>query len=110
MSELGLIEMTRKRTRENLNRLLSEPCFYCEGLGSLKSKRTLCFEIFRDLEREAANSKGGDRIYVEVNPEMDSILKEEEQESIIDLEKRLDRRIIILAKADFHIEQYEIST
>jgi ribonuclease G len=110
MSELGLIEMTRKRTRENLNRLLSEPCFYCEGLGSLKSKRTLCFEIFRDLEREAANSMGGDRIYVEVNPEMDSILKEEEQESIIDLEKRLDRRIIILAKADFHIEQYEIST
>jgi len=110
MSELGLIEMTRKRTRENLNRLLSEPCFYCEGLGSLKSKRTLCFEIFRDLEREAANSMGGDRIYVEVNPEMDSILKEEEQESILDLEKRLDRRIIILAKADFHIEQYEIST
>jgi ribonuclease G len=110
MSELGLIEMTRKRTRENLNRLLSEPCFYCEGLGSLKSKRTLCFEIFRDLEREAANSMGGDRIYLEVNPEIDSILKEEEQESIIDLEKRLDRRIIILAKADFHIEQYEIST
>jgi len=110
MSELGLIEMTRKRTRENLNRLLSEPCFYCEGLGSLKSKRTLCFEIFRDLEREAANSMGGDRIYVEVNPEMDSILKEEEQESILDLEKRLDRRIVILAKADFHIEQYEIST
>ena len=110
MSELGLIEMTRKRTRENLNRLLSEPCFYCEGLGSLKSKRTLCFEIFRDLEREAANSMGGDRIYVEVNPEIDSILKEEEQESIIDLEKRLDRRIIILAKADFHMEQYEIST
>jgi ribonuclease G len=110
MSELGLIEMTRKRTRENLNRLLSEPCFYCEGRGSLKSKRTLCFEIFRDLEREAANSMGGDRIYVEVNPEIDSILKEEEQESIIDLEKRLDRRIIILAKADFHMEQYEIST
>jgi len=53
---------------------------------------------------------GGDRIYVEVNPEIDSILKEEEQESIIDLEKRLERRIIILAKADFHMEQYEIST
>lgn len=110
MSELGLIEMTRKRTRENLNRLLSEPCFYCEGLGLLKSKKTICFEIFRDLEREAANSSGGDRIYVEVNPEIDSILKEEEQESIIDLEKKLDRRIIILAKADFHLEQYEISS
>lgn len=52
----------------------------------------------------------GDHIYVEVNPEIDSILKEEEQESIIDLEKRLDRRIIIQAKADFHIEQYEVTT
>src|SRR4030043_1010215 len=52
MSELGLIEMTRKRTRENLNRFLSEPCFYCEGRGSLKAKRTICYELLRDLERE----------------------------------------------------------
>jgi ribonuclease G len=50
MSELGLIEMTRKRTRENLTRLLSEPCSYCEGRGTLKSKKTICCEIFRDLE------------------------------------------------------------
>jgi ribonuclease G len=110
MSELGLIEMTRKRTRENLNRLLCEPCFYCEGRGTLKSKRTICFDIFRDLEREATTSFGGDSIYIEVHPEIDSILKEEEQESIITLEKRLDRRIIILAKPEFHLEQYEIST
>ena len=110
MSELGLIEMTRKRTRENLNRLLCEPCFYCEGRGTLKSKRTISFDIFRDLEREATTSLGGDSIYVEVHPEIDSILKEEEQESIIALEKRLERRIIILSKPDFHLEQYEIST
>jgi ribonuclease G len=109
MSELGLIEMTRKRTRENLNRLLSEPCVYCEGRGTLKSKKTICYEIFRDLERESAISMESSNIYVRVNPEIDQMLKEEEQQSIIDLEKRLNRRIIITAKENFHIEQYEIS-
>ena len=110
MSELGLIEMTRKRTRENLNRLLSESCFYCEGRGSLKSMKTICCEIFRDLERGTATSLEGGNITVKVHPEVDHILKEEEQESILDLEKRINRRIIIQAKENFHIEQYEINT
>jgi ribonuclease G len=109
MSELGLIEMTRKRTRENLNRLLTEPCFYCEGRGILKSRKTICYEIFRDLERENDITIGGDSIYVHVNPEIEDILKEDEQESIIDLERRINRRIIILGQDSFHLEQYEIS-
>ncbi|MBW1766412.1 MAG: Rne/Rng family ribonuclease [Deltaproteobacteria bacterium] len=110
MSELGLIEMTRKRTRENLNRLLCEPCLYCEGKGDLKSKKTICYEIFRDLEREATTSAEDKNIYVQVNPEIDTVLKEEEQRSIMDMEKRINRRIIIISKENFHIEQYEIST
>jgi len=111
MSELGLIEMTRKRTRENLNRLLSESCPYCEGRGTIKSKKTICYEIFRDLEREANNSIVEDgSIYVQVNTEIDNVLKEEEQQSIVDLEKRINRPIIIISKENFHIEQYEIST
>ncbi len=109
MSELGLIEMTRKRTRENLNRLLSESCHYCEGRGTLKSKKTICCEIFRDLEREVATSVENGNIYIQVNPEIDHVLKEEEQESILDMEKRLNRRIIIIAKENFHLEQYEIT-
>ncbi|MCJ7594819.1 MAG: Rne/Rng family ribonuclease [Desulfobacterales bacterium] len=110
MSELGLIEMTRKRTRENLNRFLSEPCFYCEGRGSLKSKKTICYEIFRDLERETTSMMDGESICVYVAPELDQILKEEEQQSIMDLERRINRRIIILAKENLHLEQYEISS
>jgi len=108
MSELGLIEMTRKRTRENLNRFLSEPCFYCEGRGTLKSKRTICYEIFRDLERESMPLTGGNSLYVYVNPAIDQILKEEEQQSIMELEKRINRRIIIVSKDSLHIEQYEV--
>ena len=108
MSELGLIEMTRKRTRENLNRLQTEPCFYCEGRGTLKSKRAICYEIFRDLERESTPFSGDSGIYVYVNPAIDQILKEEEQQSVMELEKRINRRIIIVSKDTLHMEQYEI--
>ena len=111
MSELGLIEMTRKRTRENLSRLLGEPCFYCEGRGTLKSKKTVCYEIFRDLERETSvlGNGAGEKAFVQVNPAIDDLLREEEQQFIVDLEKRINRRIIILGRDKFHLEQYEIS-
>jgi len=110
MSELGLIEMTRKRTRENLNRFLSEPCFYCEGRGSLKTKRTICYEVLRDLERETNIADQVSQVLVHVNPDIARVLKEEEQQSVIDLERRINRRIIILEKENLHLEQYEISS
>ena len=47
ISDLGLVEMTRKRTRESLGRTVYEPCFYCDGTGHLKSKSTICQEVFR---------------------------------------------------------------
>ncbi|MCP4682082.1 MAG: Rne/Rng family ribonuclease [Desulfobacterales bacterium] len=109
MSNLGLIEMTRKRTRANLNRFLTEPCFYCEGKGTLKSKKTICYEIFRDLERECAVSHGTGHVYVLTNSEIEDALREEENQSIMELEKRTNKRIIIIAKKSFHLEQYEIS-
>lgn len=110
MSELGLIEMTRKRTRENLCRLLTETCFYCDGRGFIKSKKTICYELFRDLEREPPAVTENSNIYVQVNPEIGNVLKEEEQQSVIELEKRINRRIIILTQKDYHLEQYTIST
>src|SRR5512136_915066 len=54
ISELGLVEMTRKRTRENISRILGEPCPYCEGAGLVKSKTTVCYDIFREIERTSS--------------------------------------------------------
>ena len=108
MSDLGLIEMTRKRTRENLGRVLTEPCFYCEGRGMLKSKKTVCYELFRDLERECAISYDKGQVRVLVNPEIEDIIREEEQETIMELEKRLNKPIVVIPKESFHLEQYEI--
>ena len=109
MSDLGLLEMTRKRTRANLNRQLTKPCFYCEGTGRLKSKRTIFSEIYRSLERECALAENEGKLYVLVNPEIDNFIREEEQNSIMDLENRLGRHIIFIAKQDYHMEQYEVS-
>ncbi len=108
MSELGLIEMTRKRTRENINLFLTESCLYCEGRGRLKSTTTICYDIFRDLERESVSGEEG-KLYLLVNPEIEKVLKEEERYSIMELEKKINRRIIIIGRDDFHLEQHKIS-
>lgn len=109
MSDLGLIEMTRKRTRESLNRLLTEPCAYCEGRGVLKSKKTICCEIFRDIERECVVCEEEGNVVVMVHPDIENVLREEEQDSIMDLEKRIKKHLIIVGKPEYHVEQYEVS-
>jgi len=108
MSELGLIEMTRKRTRPSLSRMLTEPCFYCNGRGRLKSKKSICCEIFRDIEKKSIFSQNDSQVFISVNPSIGNFLIEEEQESIKALEIRVKKRIIINVKEHFHLEQYEV--
>src|SRR5512136_342376 len=91
MSELGLIEMTRKRTRENLTRLFREPCFYCDGEGWLKSKNSLCYQIFRQIEREAWEIPG-DTLILQVHPEIAGLLLDEEHLAMEELEQRITKR------------------
>ena len=107
MSELGLIEMTRKRTRETLNRMLCEPCFYCEGEGYLKSKRTVCYNIYRDMRRESGEMLAS-RIMLKVHPEIAELLLGEESSLIDFLESALSKSIIVRPDPHFHLEQYEM--
>jgi len=107
ISDLGLVEMTRKRTRENIARILGEPCPYCEGSGMVKSKTTVCYEIFREIER-TASELGGQHIMVEVNQEVADMLYEEERAGIEELEKKLRKKIIIKGKPGLHQEQFNI--
>ncbi len=107
ISDLGLVEMTRKRTRENIARILSEPCPYCEGAGSIKSKTTVCYDIFREIER-TSTELGGHNIMVEVNPEVADLLYEEERAGVEELERKLRKKVIIKGKTGFHQEQFSI--
>ncbi|MEW6187453.1 MAG: Rne/Rng family ribonuclease [Thermodesulfobacteriota bacterium] len=107
MSELGLIEMTRKRTRENLTRLFREPCFYCEGEGWLKSKNSICYQIFRQIEREAWEMPG-DSLTLQIHPEIAGLLLGEEHPAMEELEQRIGKRISVESKEAMHLEQYKI--
>jgi len=107
ISELGLVEMTRKRTRENISRILSEPCPYCDGGGLIKSKTTVCYDIFREIER-TSSKLGGHSIVVEAHPEVADLLYEEERSGVEELERKLNKKIVVKGKAGFHQEQFNI--
>jgi ribonuclease G len=107
ISELGLIEMTRKRTRESLLHHLTEPCAQCEGKGYTKSRRTVAYELLRELRR-SGNMIAGDTALVEVHPDVAQVLSSTDRLYLEELEKRLQKRIIIKARGSFHMEDFEI--
>lgn len=106
ISELGLVEMTRKRTQEDLIRYLTDKCSYCEGRGYHKSRRTVSFEIFREIEKEAISDTKN--IVVFASPEVVDGMKKEEREYVVELERGLGKRIMIKPDPSFRIEQYEV--
>src|SRR5256885_3899935 len=108
ISELGLVEMTRKRTRESLGRMLTEGCPYCEAKGYIKSKTTICAEILRQLRRDG-HAYGEDYIIVSCNPEIADLLVTVEQQYIEEMEKRLQKKIVVQSKKRFHHEKFEIT-
>jgi len=77
ISELGIVEMTRKRSRETSPRRWPIRVPYCDGHGFLKSKRTVCYEIFRELAKGAGGSR--EKATVHVNPDVASLLFDEER-------------------------------
>jgi ribonuclease G len=107
ISELGLVEMTRQRQGKNLERTLGEPCPYCEGQGTVRSKATICNEIFRKLEREETAGIGG-TLCVFAHPDIAGLMLEDEKNTLEQLERRTKRKIIIRPDQGFHQEHYEI--
>ncbi len=107
ISDLGLVEMTRKRTREDLRRQLTNTCPYCEGKGHLKSPNTICYEIFREICREAPSIKGR-QIMVCCNPAVAGMLYDEERAYLEQLEERFGKRIEIKSISDYHAEQFDV--
>jgi ribonuclease G len=107
MSELGLIEMTRKRTKENIDRFLREPCFYCQGQGFLLSRTSVCHESFLDLELQASENPHG-RLKLTVHPQIRDLILDEGRAGLEDLERRLGRTIIIKADETLHLEAHVV--
>lgn len=107
ISELGLVEMTRQRNRESLERQLCEPCFYCDGKGTLKSKRTIAYEIFRVLQQRAkAFLEPG--VMVQAHPEVVDLIYAEENEMLTAIENASQKQIVVRPRGSFHQEQFDV--
>ncbi len=107
ISPIGLIEMTRKRIRESLGRTLCDTCPYCEGRGYVKSSRTICYEVFREIRRAFAGSEEK-KALVTVNSVVADMLYDEERQGVEELEKEYQKKIVIKADPNLHQEQYEV--
>jgi ribonuclease G len=108
ISELGLVQMTRKRTRESLTRTLCEHCPYCEGKGFLKSQTTVCYEILRAITRHIAE-RCSSSLKVTAHPEVVKLLFEQESEKLEEIQKKHRLTIELNPDQNLHQEQYEIS-
>ena len=109
ISELGLVEMTRQRTRESLENQLLRPCPHCEGRGKIKSPATVAYEVLRAIKRQQTNGEADHNIVVRMHPDIANFLYDEKNNSLENLERDINRRIIIKASQDFHQEKYEIT-
>lgn len=106
-TSLGLVEITRKRTRESLSRILCEPCPVCEGRGQIKTARTVCYEILRELQREASQFAPREFRVVASQAVVDLFLEEEAQ-SLASLCDTIGRQVALHVETLYSQEQYDI--
>jgi Ribonuclease G/E len=107
ISELGLVEMTRKRTRESLVQILTQKCPTCEGRGIVKSTVALAHEILREVRRIGPTVQA-DRIVVECPPPVAEILDRYERRYLDELEKRFQKRLDIKSSTTIALDQYKV--
>jgi len=107
VSSLGLVEMTRKRTRESLEHILCEVCPTCSGRGSVKTAETVCYEIFREILREARQFDAKQLLVLAAQDVID-LLVDEESNSLAELEDFIDVPIRLQVEALYTQEQYDV--
>ncbi|HET8707329.1 MAG TPA: ribonuclease G [Pseudomonadales bacterium] len=107
VSELGLVEMTRKRTRESLQRTLCEPCPYCDGRGVVKTAETVCYEIFREILREARAYDTDTYLVIASQSVVDRLL-DEESANVADLEAFIGKTIKFQVETLYTQEQFDV--
>ena len=108
ISPLGLVEVTRKRTRESLEQVMCETCHVCNGRGTIKTVQTVCYEILREILREDRQYKAQAYTIVAAQNVVDLLL-DEEASSLADLQEFIDRPISLQADPYYQQQQYDIA-
>ena len=107
VSDFGLVIITRKRVKQSLERVLTEPCPYCSGSGVIKSSSTICYEILNEVKKVSPDLNGH-RLLLRVNPDIARALKEEEQAVLKDLKQSIGKDVSIKADVHLHHEQFDV--
>ncbi len=107
VSDFGLVVVTRKRVKQSLERVLTEPCPYCSGSGVIKSSSTICYEILSEVKKLNMDLNGHG-VVLRVNPDIARALKEEESGVLRDLQQALGRPITLRPDAHLHHEQFDL--
>ncbi len=107
-TQLGLVEMTRKRTRESLAHILCEPCPVCGGRGEIKTARTVCYEILREILREARQFGDAREFRILASQTVIDLFLEEESQSLAMLSDFIGKPISMRVESIYHQEQYDI--
>ncbi|MEH6576357.1 MAG: ribonuclease G [Amphritea sp.] len=107
VSELGLVEMTRKRTRESLEHILCEPCEHCQGRGSIKTPETACYEIFREILRQH-RAYDTDSYLVLASAKVVDMLLDEASDHVAELEAFISKTIRFQVEPMYSPEQYDV--
>ena len=107
VSDFGLVIITRKRVKQSLERVLTEPCPYCSGTGAIKSTSTICYEIFNEVRKIGADLNGN-RVLLRVNPEIARAFREEESAVLRDLRQSIGRDVTVKSDVQLHHEQFDV--
>jgi len=110
ISELGLVQMTRKRTRESLEKLLTDTCPRCDGRRVVKSVPTLAAEVLRGIQREAVYKSAGDMLIVKLNPEVARYLYNNGAKDLETLEHRLSTKIVLRSHDGIELGAFELAS
>jgi len=107
VSDFGLVIITRKRVKQSLERVMTEPCPYCSGSGVIKSTSTICYEIFNEVRKIGAELNGN-RVLLRVNPEIARAFREEESSVLRDLRQSIGRDVTVKPDTQLHHEQFDV--
>jgi ribonuclease G len=107
VSDFGLVIITRKRVKQSLERVLTEPCPYCAGGGTIKSSSTICYEILTEVKKVGTEMDGAG-VLLRVNPDIARALKEEERNVLKDLKHLLGKDVIVKPDVHLHHEQFDV--
>ena len=107
VSDFGLVIITRKRVKQSLERVLTEPCPYCAGSAVIKSSSTICYEIIAEVKK-VSGDLDGQSLVLRVNPDIARALRDEERAVLKDLKQSLEREIAVRPDAQLHHEQFDL--